>query len=372
MMKSAFLLLMTPGMSLEKWDRIGQLSREVAYYKELCERADRDLIIYSYGRNDEMFLKGFPRAKVLTMYPWIPKSIPFRVQNFIYNFFSLFSYRNYFKSVVLAKTNQFSATRFGLLLKFFYRFPLVIRMGFYYSHFKPISRKRKFEEKLSFKYCDLILTTSSEASNHIVETYGIPRKKILTIGNSINLTNFKPLTLEKEYDLMFLGRLERSKNIELILSVINKVSLKTLIIGKGSLSPMIKQAISDNPMVEWKERVDNIDLPVYYNKSKCYLVLSEYEGNPKALLEAMACGIAVIGTNVPGTRECIKNNVNGILIDKDPDKIAAEVFTLCNDPQKANLLGNNALSWIRDEGDAIKNIEKEIQFYTTLNRYSVK
>lgn len=365
-MKNAFLLLMTPGMSLEKWDRLGQLSREVAYYKELCDRADRDLFIYSYGRNDEMFLKDFPRAKVLSMYTWIPKRIPYRLQNLIYNFFSLFLYRNYFRSVVLAKTNQFSATRFGLLLKLLYRIPLVIRMGFYYSHFKPITAKKKIEEKISFRYCDLILTTSSEASSYIVETYYIPRTKILTICNSINLTNFKPLTLKKEYDLMFLGRLERSKNIELIVSVINKVSLKTLIIGKGSLAPIIEKAISNNPMIEWKERVDNIELPVYFNKSKCYLVLSEYEGNPKALLEAMACGIAVIGTNVPGTRECIQNNVNGILIDKDPDKIATEVFNVCHDPQKASLLGNNALSWIREEGDATKNIMKEIQFYSTI------
>ena len=157
------MLLMTPNMSLEKWNDLGQLSRETWLYREICCKADLNLIIYSYGRNDTLLLKNFPNAIVLGMFPWIPKQLPYRLQNFVYNISSLFLYRQYFKKIKIIKTNQFSGAKFGLLLKLCYRTPLIIRMGFYNTHYKKMDLFKRLEEKFSFTMSDFILTTSSEA-----------------------------------------------------------------------------------------------------------------------------------------------------------------------------------------------------------------
>ena len=357
---------MTPNLSLKKWNDLGQLSREMWYYSELCHKAGTDLIIYSYGRNDQLFLNDFPEARVLCMHSWIPAGIPFRLQNLIYNIASLFIYRKYFKKITLSKTNQFTASKFGLLLKLFYRIPLVIRMGFYHSHFKKISLFKRIREKISFRLCDLILTTSAEAAEFITRTYKISQEKILSICNSIDLNKFRPLPTSKEYDILFVGRLEKVKNIELILTVINSTKLKALIIGKGSLAPLIKKAMENNPMIEWRERVDNIALPEFYNQSKCFLILSQYEGNPKALLEAMACGVPGVGATVPGIRECIEQNVSGILVDTNPEAIATQIINLCREPDTALILGNNAFDWVQDHADFEKNIGREVGLYSKL------
>ena len=363
-MRDSLLLLMTPSMSLEKWDSIGQLSRELNYYEELSKRSKLNLIIFSYGRNDLKY--NLTSAIVLTMPSWIPKNIPYKLQNWIYIVSSLFIYRRFFEKVVICKTNQFTAADFGLLLKFIYKIPLVIRMGFYYSHFQPINNIRKFKERISFKLADKILTTSSEATDYICEKYSIAPTKIITICNSINLDRFKPTHLEKEWDIIFVAKLESQKNIGLVAEVFKEIKGKILIIGMGSLDHLIKDAVKINSGITWKERVDNIDLPNYYNRSKIFVLLSDHEGNPKVLLEAMACGLTCVVTNVPGIRECIKHEANGIIVTKKKEEIVNTLYGLLNEPSKMDSIGKKAIEWIKEKCDYSKNIDLEIELYNQI------
>jgi glycosyltransferase involved in cell wall biosynthesis len=350
-------------MSLKKWNLRGQLSRELSFYNELCNKGGLKLIIFSYGRKDAAFAKDYPNIKVLELFNWIPKRLPFSVQNLIYHFFSLILYRKYFKTVLISKTNQFRAARFGLLLKFLYQIPLVVRMGFYHSHFKEIPSRLRAEERFTFKKADLIITTSFEAGSFIERQYNISPTKILGMCNSIDLIKFKPSNVDKEYDLIFVGRLEKVKNIQLMLEAIQGSNLKTLIIGSGSLNHLIEKATKEDHNIKWKERVENSDLPLYLNKSRCFLLFSQYEGNPKALLEAMACGLPGIGTNVPGIRECIEPGITGILVNQDPQTIKSQIIELLANKNQIVSMAINAENWVRNQSDLNKNINREVNFY---------
>lgn len=364
MVRDSLLLLMTPNMSLEKWDELGQLSRELNYYNLLSKKANFKLIIYSYGRNDDRYLCNYPNIKILGMPSWISTKIPYTLQNLIYNLSALVIFKSDFRKVLLAKTNQFSASTFGLLLKLFYNIPLVIRMGYYYSHFKKNSLKTVLTERFYFRLCDLILTTSPEAASYIMLKYNISVCKILSMCNTINLNVFKPLIAPKKYDLIFVGRLEQQKNIKLLLNVVSAINLKVLIIGKGSLAHLVKAVTDKHANIIYNTRVDNADLPMYYNSAKCFVILSEYEGNPKVLLEAMACGIPAIGTNVPGIRECITDNVNGVLVnDFDSEQIKQQILNLFSNEVEITRLGFRASEWTNKHCNVVNNIAEEINFY---------
>ena len=361
-MKDSLLLIMTPNMSLEKWATKGHLSRELNYYDELTKKAGLRLTVFSYGRNDSKYQTD--NVTVLCMPGWIPLKIPFKVQNLIYCVYALCYYRKHFRTNLLSKTNQFTSANFGILLKIVYGIPLIVRMGFYYSHFKKISLIRRANEFVAFRFSDFILTTSKEAADYIIRSYKVPNSKIVTILNSINLERFKPLKFPKKWDVIVVSRLEGSKNISLVLQVLERIPGKSLIIGKGSLEEMVKNAIYQNAKLTWKGRVDNIDLPKYYNSSKCFMLLSEFEGNPKVLLEAMACGLPCLGTNVPGTRECITHHFNGILVHKDVGSIVNELESLISSEGERERLSLNAVNWVNENCNYFLNIEKEIEIYT--------
>ena len=71
------------------------------------------------------------------------------------------------------------------------------------------------------------------------------------MSNNIDLDVFKPLALKKEYDIIFVGRLEQQKNISLLLEVLSKTNLKTLIIGKGNQASLIRKAQESNDNIIW-------------------------------------------------------------------------------------------------------------------------
>lgn len=361
-MKNALLLVMTPNMSLEKWDANGQLSRELSFYKSLCVVANLKLIIFSYGRQESGYYKGSHDITVLTMPTWIPSRWPFRLQNLLYHAISPWLYRRTFARVRFVKTNQFAASWFGLIIKIIYRVPLVIRMGYYHSHFKPVSRKHKLSERISFKLCDKIIVTSAEASAFIIDKYRLQPKKVLCLQNSIDTELFRPIKTTPNYDIIFVGRLEPLKNIELLLNAIESMKLRALIIGSGSMEKRIESFITKNT-VTWTARVANSDLPLFYNQARLFVLLSQYEGNPKSLLEAMACGLPCIGTDVHGIRDCISHNNNGLLVKQNAEDVADAVARLLANPKEAADMGERARETVIANCDQRNNLAREFDFY---------
>ena len=93
-------------------------------------------------------------------------------------------------------------------------------------------------------------------------------------------------------------------------------------------------------------------------RADVFALPSLVEGNPKILLEAMACQKAVIGTNVEGIRELIINKYNGILTDTDHDSIRSGLIELLDDKLRQKL-GKQARKFIIENYDIEKLLEKE-------------
>jgi glycosyltransferase involved in cell wall biosynthesis len=87
---------------------------------------------------------------------------------------------------------------------------------------------------------------------------------------------------------------------------------------------------------------------------------------PKTLLEAMACGLPVIGTNVEGIKEVIEHRENGILCETDSGSIKEAITTIMEDEGLRKRLGKNARKTIEERFSLEKMVDKELELYTQL------
>jgi len=96
------------------------------------------------------------------------------------------------------------------------------------------------------------------------------------------------------------------------------------------------------------------------------VICSRYEGNPKTLLEAMACGCAVIGTNVPGIREVIQHEKSGLLVEESVESLRSTILRLMGNEGLRIRLGEEARRQIIEENSLEAAIQQELKVYQEL------
>src|SRR3989344_2638739 len=177
---------------------------------------------------------------------------------------------------------------------------------------------------------------------------GVPKEKILYIPSLyIDLDIFKPMNLPKEYDLIFIGRLEKNKGLDLLLETVNNLksqisNIKCLIIGEGSLKKNLSLEIShlslQNNVIMHGYARDANEIASLLNQSRLLIMPSYNEGGPRVVVEAMACGVPVLATPVGIVPDLLNKNLfvgrqvasGGEIIDWRPEAIAQKVQELLN------------------------------------------
>lgn len=156
---------------------------------------------------------------------------------------------------------------------------------------------------------------------------------------------------KRKKQIVSVGRLQEQKNFELLINAFSKIEkkypdYKLVIYGEGNLRKCLEDKVQ---MLNLENRIllpgviKNVKEKIY--NSSIFVLSSNYEGMPNALIEAMCIGLPVISTNCPcgGPKMLIENNVNGILIDtNNVEQLANSMELLLNDKKFADTLGKNA------------------------------
>ncbi len=182
----------------------------------------------------------------------------------------------------------------------------------------------------------------------------------------IDLDIFKPINLEKKYDIVFSGRLVKNKGIFLLLRAIANSKLKTLnpkliIVGDGPLKPKIEKFIKKNNLqnnIEFSGWLPTTnDVAGIYNQSRLMAMLSFNEGGPRVTLEAMACKIPVLTSRVGIMNDIIKDMENGIFVDWKIEDIVNKIMLLLKDDNLRNKIAENGYQTVQqfERKKAIEN-----------------
>ncbi|MDK2789540.1 MAG: hypothetical protein PWP15_47 [Methanothermococcus sp.] len=364
-------LFFTEGISVELWHNKGMFFREKLIYEKLLEKGVLDKIYwFSYGVNDKKYEKYLHEdIEIITM----PKIFNFRVGKLIYSFLMPFIQYRYLKKCNIFKTNQMWGSWTAIISKIIYKKSLILRTGYTISLFSLKENKKipyfinKLIEKLAYKFADFSIVSSNEDYNYVIKNYGV--RNIIVNPNYINTDLFKPMNIKKEKDIIFVGRLSKQKNIFNLIKAFKSLNYDLDIYGDGELKEKIEELIKDlklDDKVKLKGTVPNSELPSILNQYKIYVLPSFYEGMPKTLLEAMACGLPCLGTDVEGTREVIIHGENGWLTNTDLESINKGIVKLMEAKNLRKKLGENARKTIEEKYSLKKVVDMEIEVYENL------
>jgi starch synthase (maltosyl-transferring) len=173
--------------------------------------------------------------------------------------------------------------------------------------------------------------------------------------------------------IMWTGRMDPVKGFEEMISGLSAIRESYLwhcvLVGDGPYRAKVESLIDRYRI---RERVTVLgrrdDVPSLLRAADVFLFCSRTEGLPNSLLEAMAAGLPIIATNVPGCRDLITDDHTGLLIpSRSPEAVASSLRELLVDKTRRLKLGSHAQSWILQFGNLPHAVERWERFYENLD-----
>ncbi len=339
---------------MQTWDTVGMLDREVALYKALQVEGIRTTFV-TYGDGREQDYQGRFSGLQIHSNNWnLPLGLYKRlVQNFP-------------PAGNVYKSNQISGGDVALRAARRAKARFIARCGYLLSEFQankfgPTSsdaqQARRLEAEV-FRGADRVVVTTAAMSASAIDKHGLDATKVRVIPNYVEIERFRPQPTNdaKSFRIGFVGRLDMQKNLSTLLEAVAGLDVELLLVGYGPLRPQLeKMAESSKTAVKFFGNRPNLELPAILNSCDLFILPSLYEGHPKALLEAMACGLPVIGTRVPGIQELIRHGDSGLLCETDAESIRTAIQRALGDSDLRKRLGASARKYV-EENFSLKRI----------------
>jgi glycosyltransferase involved in cell wall biosynthesis len=156
------------------------------------------------------------------------------------------------------------------------------------------------------------------------------------IPNGVDVGRFRPLRMDKKFDLIFVGRFQMAKGVDILFeafSIAKRGRAPGITLGIiGEFSERERQHLrstvsgSVGRSIEFLGKVERDRMPLALNSARYLVVPSRYESFGLPALEAISCGVPVIATSVGGLPELIDGDV-GLLVQKPEPRALAEAIT---------------------------------------------
>ncbi len=201
-------------------------------------------------------------------------------------------------------------------------------------------------KKIYTKQIDKIITPSKFYKTKMIEDE-ISKEKIEALHNFINIEEYNIKTQDKGYGV-YVGRLSKEKGIFNLLESIKKIeNAKFKIAGTGPEEKEIKSYIKENKLK------DKVELLGFLDKEKVKELISNstfvvtpsiwYENCPYSVMETLAIGKPVIGANIGGIPELVKNEVNGLTYEfNNVEELASKMKQLFENEKLSKEYGKKA------------------------------
>jgi glycosyltransferase involved in cell wall biosynthesis len=203
--------------------------------------------------------------------------------------------------------------------------------------------------RVAVRRADAVRTVTPYTSG-LVRALGV--EPAATFPAYVDLESFaaRPaLPLPEHPQALFVGALERSKNVDGLVAAWRKAAArlpgaKLRVVGKGRLAPLVEALVRDLPgQAEWTRQLSTDGVAHALDDATALVLPSRTEGMGRVVVEAFWRGRGVIGSRVGGIADLVQDGVNGVLIEPgDVDALADVLVKVLSDSALAAELASGA------------------------------
>lgn len=277
-------------------------------------------------------------------------------------------------SIQLVHTFDTPSNLFGVPAARLARTPVVLSSQRAYRELTPPFGRRLL--RITDRMADGVVVNCQALARHMVQDESVEMSRVLLCHNGIDTETFQPgpavlrSTVLKDAGLVagVVCGLRAEKRLDLLLQAFARIAApgrKLVIVGSGplrgeiealssrlSLQPYCHFEPATSAVTDWLRAIDVFVLP------------SRSEALSNSLMEAMACGCAVIASDIGGNPELVSHDSTGLLFPSgDVEALAAALTRLAEDPCLRASLGARAASFIRERFTLAHAVQRMAAIY---------
>ncbi len=252
------------------------------------------------------------------------------------------------KKIDIVHSHGINAAVIGVLIKKLFKKPLVVSL-----HVELNLLRTTFSTRFilfCLKKADCILVLTKKTKKKLIKL-GIDERKIKLFSYWVDQQIFSPqnkqqirkqLKWDMHFNVLFVGRLVIEKGVKVLLDVAKKMpDIQFIFAGTGQLDNEVRQRSREYNNIIYLGKISNTKLTTYYNAADVLVVPSlienvkkEYEeGVPRVIIEALSCGLPIIGTDNGGMKEIISESMVGKVCEGSLEAIIFAIREISNSNQ---------------------------------------
>ena len=215
-------------------------------------------------------------------------------------------------------------------------------------------------------------------------TYGMNPENTVVFPWGVDLEHFakKEEKRNNEGFVLFCNRSwETRYGVDVLARAFVKVAqqrddVRLILLGGGSQGGNIRRILQGGGVEEYVTfggHVSQTELPRWYHMADLYISPSHVDGSSVSLMEALACGLPCLVSDIPANKEWVFENENGWLFrDGDADQLAEKILSVINQREKLPEIGRASRRSAEMRADWKKNAEALMNVYRSLGEEDVK